>query len=90
MYWLNISRALLGATTQQRVRSAILSLAWRYLADIFPSMRWLNARFFTYTLFLGVKSLNQKYMCRDIFMQGRFKCNIFNGIVNMGIFGIFV
>ena len=63
---LNISQATLGATTQRRVRSAILTLARRYRADRVFSMRRLNARFAKYTFVLVVKSLN-KNTCGRVF-----------------------
>ena len=52
------SQATLGATMQRGIRSAILPLARRYNSDRVFSMRGLNARFATDTLFSYVKSLN--------------------------------
>ena len=63
---INISQATLGATTQRGIKSAILPLARRYRADRVFSMRWLNARFATDTLFSDVKSINQN-TCTKVF-----------------------
>ena len=60
------SQATLGATTQRGIRSTILPLARRYRDDRVFSMRWLNARFATDTLFSDVKSFNQN-TCAQVF-----------------------
>ena len=59
-------KATLGTITQRGIRSEILPSARRYRADRVFSMRWLNARFATDTLFSDVKSLNQN-TCAQVF-----------------------
>ena len=54
---LKIPQAKLGATTHIGIKSAILPLARRYRSGRVFSMRWLNERSATDTLFSDVKSL---------------------------------
>ena len=51
--------ATIDATTQHGTRSAILPLSRRYRADRVYSLKRLNARFATDTLYSVIKSLNQ-------------------------------
>ena len=60
------SQSTLGANTKRGIRSAILPLERRYRSDRVLSIRRLNVRFATYTLFSDVKSLNQN-TCAQVF-----------------------
>ena len=55
---LKISQAMIGATSQRKVKLYILPLTRRYRYDKVFSMIRLNAHFLTDTLFSDVKSLN--------------------------------
>ena len=62
------AKATLEATTQQCIRSAILSLSRRYQANRVYSLKRINKRFSTDNLFSDIKSLNQN-VCAQLFIH---------------------
>ena len=59
-------KGTLQATTQLGTRSDIIPLSCKYGADILYSVKRLNARFATDTLFSDIKSLSQN-VCAQVF-----------------------
>jgi hypothetical protein len=60
------AKATIACTTQRGHRSAILPLSRRYRANRMYSLKRLNSRFATDTLFADIKSLNQN-TCTQIY-----------------------